>query len=390
MSNRLINPHGGTLINRVLAGAERDSLLSKAKSMPTLALSERSLSDLECIATGVYSPLVGFVEEAEYESIVNNMRLTNGLAWSIPITLQVADADADAYNVGSDVALTDANGNILAVLTLNSKYRPDQKHEAQQVYATTDDAHPGVKAMKDAGQVYLGGPVSVIADLPKSAFSDHSFTPAQTRAEFEKRGWNSVVAFQTRNPIHRAHEYLTKVALEIVDGLFINPLVGATKSDDIPADVRMQCYHTIMDKYYPDDRVFLGIYPAAMRYAGPREAILHAISRQNYGCTHFIVGRDHAGVGDYYGTYDAQKLFEEFNEDELDITPLKFEHSFYCKACGSMASTKSCPHGKEDHVFLSGTKVRAMLAEGQMPPAEFSRPEVAQILIDAQRSKAGA
>ena len=381
----LIRPHGGTLVDRTLRGAERQRAFENAHALPRLTLSERNLADLECLATGVYSPLEGFVGEEDHESIVNDMRLASGAAWSIPITLQVPEAGADKYRLDREVALAGPSGDILAVMTVTSKYTPDQSKEAEKVYGTADAAHPGVGAMKEAGPVYLGGPVSLVADMPRSEFQDYLFTPQQTRAAFAERGWNTVVAFQTRNPIHRAHEYLTKVALETVDGLFINPLVGTTKSDDIDADVRMRCYHAILENYYPQDRVFLGVYPAAMRYAGPREAILHAVSRQNYGCTHFIVGRDHAGVGDYYGTYDAQAIFDRFEGSELAIQPLKFEHSFYCKACEAMASAKTCPHGKDQHVFLSGTKVREMLANGQMPPAEFSRPEVAQILIDAYR-----
>ncbi|MEZ4633276.1 MAG: sulfate adenylyltransferase [Deinococcales bacterium] len=377
----LIQPHGGKLIDRMLPVAERPAALAAAKGLKSLSLSDRSISDVICIATGIYSPLEGFVSEADYHKIVNDMRLSNGLAWSIPITLQVSQEQAGQYNVGDTIALNLGDGSILATMKLESKYQPDQIFEAKQVYRTDDMAHPGVAAMMQAGQVYLGGPISVIADLPKDQFPDYAFSPSQTRQIFGDKGWRTVVAFQTRNPIHRAHEYLTKVALEIVDGLFINPLVGATKSDDIPAHVRMQCYNILIDGYYPKQRAFLGTYPAAMRYAGPREAILHAVSRQNYGCSHIIIGRDHAGVGSYYGSYDAQDIFNGLSSDELAIRPLKFEHSFFCKVCDSMASTKSCPHGSEHHVQLSGTKVREMLASGQRPPAEFSRPEVADILI---------
>ena len=378
MSNQLIEPHGGTLVNRRLEGDELQSAKDRAESLPRVTLSERNLADLVCLATGVYSPLEGFVSEADYRNIVDDMKLTSGVAWSIPITLQAED---DSVSVGQEIALVGPSGDILALMDVTDTYQPDQKYEAEQVYGTSDSAHPGVQAIMEVGAVYLGGPISLIHDLPESEFQEVSFTPQETRKAFAERGWNTVVAFQTRNPIHRAHEYLTKVALEIVDGLFINPLVGTTKSDDIPADVRMRCYNVILDDYYPDGRVFLGTYPAAMRYAGPREAILHAISRQNYGCTHFIVGRDHAGVGDYYGTYDAQKIFEGFTEDELKISTLNFEHSFYCKKCEQMGSSKTCPHGAQDRVFLSGTKVREMLSNGQMPPAEFSRPEVAKILM---------
>ncbi len=385
MSNQLIEPHGGTLVDRRLPPDARAHALDAARNLMTVTLDERNLADLECLATGIYSPLDGFVGENDYHAIVEHARLGNGIAWPIPITLQVSDEQAAKISIGMDVALTDEGGSIVATMSVTDKYRPDQQHEAASVYGTTDPAHPGVAAMLERGATYLGGPITVVGDLPTSDFDDHKYDPHATRSEFARRGWSTVVAFQTRNPIHRAHEYLTKVALETVDGLFINPLVGTTKSDDIPADVRMQCYHVLLDHYYPKDRVHLGVYPAAMRYAGPREAILHAISRQNYGCSHFIVGRDNAGVGDYYGTYDAQHFFDTYTRDELAITPMKFEHSFYCKACGSMASAKSCPHDKSQHVFLSGTKVREMLANGELPPPEFSRPEVAKILVQAQR-----
>ncbi len=379
---KLIEPHGGKLINRF--ADNKAELLSKSKGFKTLELDERSLADLECIATGVYSPLEGFVSEADYKQIVENMRLSNGLAWSIPITLQIAAEQASEYNVDQEIALTH-NAETLAIMTITDKYQPDQNYEAEQVYKTTDTKHPGVAAMLAAGTVYLGGPITVVADFPEKQFPAYNLSPAETRAEFTKRGWQTVVAFQTRNPIHRAHEYLTKVALESVDGLYINPLIGATKKGDIPADVRMQCYQVLMDNYYPDDRVALGTYPAAMRYAGPREAILHAISRQNYGCSHFIVGRDHAGVGDYYGTYDAQEIFDNYSNDELAINLHKFEHCFYCNKCDSVASFKTCPHTAEDRVFLSGTKVRQMLENGEMLPSKFSRPEVAKILIKAYK-----
>ncbi len=384
MSN-LIAPHGGTLVNRIADVAEQSSLQEKAATLKQVALNERNLADIICIATGIYSPLEGFADEATYNSVVDTMRLPNGLAWSIPITLQVSEDVASELSEGSDIALTNGGG-VLAIMSLTSIYKPNQAKEAQQLYKTTEDAHPGVAAVKAEGAVYLGGPITVIADLPTDNFPEYGFTPTQVRAEFEKRGWKTAVAFQTRNPIHRAHEYLTKVALEGVDGLFINPLIGATKAGDISAEVRMQCYNVLMENYYPNDRVFLGTYPAAMRYAGPREAVLHAISRQNYGCSHFIVGRDHAGVGDYYGTYEAQEMFDNYSDDELEITPLKFEHCFFCKKCDSVMSFKTCPHTAEDRIFLSGTKVREMLVNGEMLPMEFSRPEVAAILIEAHKS----
>ncbi len=384
----LIKPHGGTLISRDLQGYERQTAFEDAHALPRLMLSERNLADLECIATGIYSPLTGFVGEEDYDSIVSSMRLRSGVAWSIPVTLQVPEAKAAKYRLDNEIALTHPSGAILAVMTIASKFKPEQNREAQRVYGTDDAEHPGVMAMREGGDVYLGGPVVLVGELVHDDFNSYRLTPAETRAEFTKRQWNAIVAFQTRNPIHRAHEYITKVALETTDGLFINPLVGATKADDVPAEVRMKCYNVLMENYYPKDRVLLGVFPAAMRYAGPREAIMHAIARQNYGCTHFIVGRDHAGVGSYYGSYDAQRIFHDFSKDELAIDTMNFEHSFYCRTCGCLGSTKTCPHGKESHVFLSGTKVREMLSNGQLPPAEFSRPEVATILMEAYRQKA--
>jgi len=381
----LIQPHGGKLINSYLSENERKETLLRAINLPRLTLSTRNIADLECIATGVYSPLEGFVNEQEYNSIVKDMRLSNGLAWSIPVTLQISESVADQYKLDSEIALVHPNGEILAVMTITSKFKPDQNFEAEQVYRTADEAHPGVAAMKREGEVYLGGAIKLIKSIPYQDFLDYRLTPEATRIEFAKREWNTIVAFQTRNPIHRAHEYITKIALELVDGLFINPLVGQTKSDDIPANVRMQCYQILMEKYYPQNRVCLGVFPAAMRYAGPREAIMHAIARQNYGCTHFIVGRDHAGVGDYYGTYDAQYIFDEFTDSELQITPLKFEHAFYCTRTQSMATGKTSPSTKEERIHLSGTKVRQMLRNGQTPPPEFSRPEVAEILVSSMK-----
>jgi len=386
MTKPLIAPHGGTLVDRALTGGEREQALERARGLPRLELSERSLADLECLATGIYSPLTGFVSEADYTSIVDTMRLENGTVWSIPITLQVTEEVVGRYPVGQEVALT-AGGEVLAIMSVTDVYRPDQTREAEGVYRTADPKHPGVAAMLAAGNVYLGGPISLVGDLPEGEFGAYKFYPKETRARFEEKGWGTIVAFQTRNPIHRAHEYITKIALETVDGLFINPLVGTTKSDDVPASVRMQCYNILIDKYYNKEKVLLGVYPAAMRYGGPREAVLHAISRQNYGCTHLIVGRDHAGVGDYYGTYDAQMIFEEFSEGDLLITPMRFEHAFYCTRTQQMATPKTTSSAPEERIQLSGTKVRAMLSQGQLPPPEFSRPEVAEVLINAYRKE---
>ena len=381
-------PHGGTLINRALEGQARESALERAEQLPSVTLGSVTASDLELIGNGAFSPLTGFMGEADYRSVVDGMRLASGLPWSIPITLAASTEDADRLAIGSAVALRDEAGRILGILELAEKFRYDADHEAEQVFRTTEDAHPGVARIHGAGEVYLGGDVTVLNGPADPPFAAYRRTPAETRAIFTEKGWRRVVGFQTRNPIHRAHEYLTKVALEVTDGLLIHPLVGDTKSDDIPADVRMRAYETLLAGYYPQDRTLLSVYPAAMRYGGPREAIFHAIARKNYGCTHFIVGRDHAGVGSYYGTYDAHLIFEEFGPDELGITPLFFEHTFWCHACEGMASYKTCPHGDDQHLILSGTKVRELLSTGEMPPQEFSRPEVAQILIDAYRQPA--
>ena len=381
----LIEPHGGKLVNRIVEADKGKALLAEARAFPTIKLSEREQCDLEMIAIGAFSPLTGFVTEEEFYTICNDIKLPNGLPWSVPITCVVKSADADKFHVGGKATLLDDQGKVLAILNITSKYSRNKDLEAQNVYKTMDKAHPGVAMVYDEGDVCLGGPIDVICANYEPDFTEYRLTPAQTRAMFEKKGWQTIVAFQTRNPIHRAHEYITKVALETCDGLLIHPLVGKTKSDDIPADVRMKCYDVLMKNYYQPSRVALSVMPSAMRYAGPREAILHAIIRKNYGCSHFIVGRDHAGVGSYYGTYDAQKIFDQIDQKLLKIVPMKFEHSFYCKACGGMATAKTCGHDKSNYVFLSGTKVREMLCAGQLPPAEFSRPEVAQILIESYR-----
>jgi sulfate adenylyltransferase len=316
------------------------------------------------------------------------MALANGLPWSVPITLAVSAEQAASIAPGNDVALYAEDGQVAAILHVEEVFDWSREREAERVYATTDQAHPGVAKLGTMGEKLLGGSIDYVYAEDISGFPEHHLTPAGTRAEFERRGWRTVVAFQTRNPVHRAHEYLQKCALEMVDGLLLHPLVGDTKSDDIPADVRMRCYETILDLYYPKDRVLLSVLPAAMRYAGPREAIFHAIMRRNYGCTHFIVGRDHAGVGNYYGTYDAQDIFDKIDLAKLEIQPLRFEHSFFCRACQQMVSTKTCPHDKQQHVFLSGTKVRELLSAGTRPPAEFTRPEVADVLMEAYATPA--
>jgi sulfate adenylyltransferase len=381
-------PHGGSLELRMATDEEIDDLRGRAGQLPTIeAASRRILSDLELMAVGAVSPNRGFMTRDDYSSVVKEMRLANGLPWSLPITLPVSEEERSHLEEGQQAAITH-EGKPVAIIDVEEIFEFDPLDEAQHTYGTTDQKHPGVEYLASLPHHYVGGDVTVLDNVFSGEFASYRFTPLQLREQIGERGWKSVVAFQTRNPIHRAHEYLTKCALEMVDGLVIHPLVGGTKGDDIPADTRMKCYEVLMANYYPHDRVILSVFPAAMRYAGPREAIWHSLLRKNYGMTHFIVGRDHAGVGDYYGTYDAQKIFETFEPDELGIQPLKFEHSFYCKSCGSMASAKTCPHGSENHVHLSGTQVRKMLQDGVEPPVEFSRPEVARILIDDARGQA--
>ena len=388
MSNEdTIPAHGGTLVDLMATGEEAERLTSEAEHHPKLRVSPRELSDLEMLTVGALSPLTGFQGEDEYRSILETMHLTNGLPWTIPVTLSLDDEELKRVGRSESVTLLDpAEEEPLAVLRVSEVYKRDREAESVAVFGTTDVEHPGVRALHDAGDWVAAGDIHALRLPEHHQFQQYRLTPRQTRAAFRERGWNRVVGFQTRNPVHRAHEYIQKCALEIVDGLLLHPLMGATKSDDVPAEVRMRCYEVLFENYYPKDRAMVSVFPAAMRYAGPKEAIWHAICRKNYGCTHFVVGRDHAGVGNYYGTYDAQKIFEEFEPGELGIQPLFFEHSFYCLRCEGMASHKTCPHDDDSRVILSGTKVREMLGKGEKPPQEFSRPEVAEILIEAMRS----
>ncbi|MEL6499174.1 MAG: sulfate adenylyltransferase [Planctomycetota bacterium] len=383
----LIQPHGGTLVNRVAEEPQRHALTEEAGGLPRIDLTAKQSCDVEMIGIGAFSPLTGFMGSTDFHSVIDSMKLADGNIWPIPITLSVDKANAPA--VGSRVALYAPNGALQAVMTVEEVYDHDRAKEATIFFndpKDDDGNHPGAEAVKAEGDTCIAGPIDVITvcvdpEGPE-AFLDHRLTPAQTRAAFEAKGWKTVSAFQTRNPIHRAHEYLCKCAQEITDGILIHPLVGETKPGDIPADVRMKCYQTLIKDYFVDATTMLSVMPAAMRYAGPREAILHALVRKNYGVTHFIVGRDHAGVGSYYGTYDAQNIFEQLDADNLGIEPLKFEHAAFSKKAQGMVSGKTFPKIEGDQILLSGTKVREMLGNGERPPGEFTRPEVADILIE--------
>jgi sulfate adenylyltransferase/3'-phosphoadenosine 5'-phosphosulfate synthase len=381
-------PHGGTLVNRELEGDALEAAIAHAKELPRLTLDDREQSDLEMIGVGALSPLTGFMRRLDYETVVESMRLSDGLIWALPVTKAVSKEEAQSLKEGQEVTLVNEAGDAMAIMQVTDIFGYDKTREAERCFGTTETAHPGVARLYAQGDMLIGGPVQVLRRPAHTQFGEYRLTPLETRKKMDEAGWKTVVGFQTRNPVHRAHEYLQKVALETIDGLMLHPLVGATKSDDVPAEVRMRTYEEILAHYYPKQRVLLSVFPAAMRYAGPREAVFHAICRKNYGCTHFIVGRDHAGVGNYYGSYDAQVLIDTFPPHELGITAVKYEHTFYCRTCGNMASTRSCPHGREHHVILSGTKVREMLTNGELPPPEFTRPEVARILTDAYRAQA--
>lgn len=370
----------------ILRGSDKQAQLTQVQSLPCLSLSPPSLADLELLATGAFSPLTGFMTRPDYERVLYDMRLANGLVWTLPITLPVKQETAASLTLDQQVALCE-NGRPLAILTVRDKYRYDKQREAELIYQTTDSAHPGVARLAQQGDWLLGGDIQLL-DLPHSAKSDFPHlrhTPAQTRRMFARRGWKRIVGFQTRGPIDRAHEYMQKTALEIVDGLFIHPLIDEAHPDDLPADVRIASYQAILRDYYPADSVLLGVFPGHMRYAGPREAVFHALVRKNYGCTHYIVGQDYAGVGHYYGRHDAQRIFDQFSKEEIGVEILRFDNTFYCKRCAAFVSAKTCPHDEKDRLILSEPQIQELLARGEMLPPEFARPEVSHLLLNHVR-----
>ena len=382
--SKLVPPHGADALKPLLL--EGDALaaeLARAASLPQVTISSREVGDLIMLGIGGFTPLDGFMAKADWQGVCDSYTLANGLFWPIPITLSTDQATADGLSEGGDIALVDGeSGETMATMTVTEKYTIDKAHECETVFKTTDEEHPGVKMVMNQGEVNLAGPVKVLSQggFPER-FPDY-MTPAQTRALFEEKGWNTVVAFQTRNPMHRSHEYLVKVAIETCDGVMIHSLLGKLKPGDIPADVRSKAIGSLIDNHFVKDTVVQSGYPLDMRYAGPREALLHALFRQNYGCSHLIVGRDHAGVGDYYGPFDAHDIFDEIPEGALKTQAMKLDWTFWCYKCGGMASMRTCPHKPEDRLLLSGSKLRKMLSEGDEVPAEFSRPEVLHILRD--------
>ncbi|MBF5055257.1 sulfate adenylyltransferase [Alcanivorax sp. 521-1] len=380
--SQLVQPHGSDTLNILLLdGAEREQALAAARDLPRITLSSRERGDLIMLGIGGFTPLDGFMGKADWQSVCDNMTLANGVFWPIPITLSTDAATADGLAEGAEVALVDEDGDIMGSMTVTEKYAIDKAHECQQVFKTTDEEHPGVKMVMAQGDVNLAGPVKVFSqgDFPEK-YAGIYMTPTETRAMFEARGWKTVAAFQTRNPMHRSHEHLAKIAIEICDGVMVHSLLGNLKPGDIPAEVRQNAIKTLIDNYFVENTVVQSGYPLDMRYAGPREALLHALFRQNYGCSHLIVGRDHAGVGDYYGPFDAHHIFDEIPENALITQPLKIDWTFWCDKCGTMASMRTCPHTAEDRVLVSGTKLRKLLSEGGDVPDNFSRPEVLAVL----------
>ena len=381
--SKLVNPHGGgELKTLLLQGAALTEEKKRAQSLPKVKITSRETGDVIMMGIGGFTPLDGFMTKADWQGVCDGMKMANGLFWPIPITLSTDKATADGIKTGSEVALVDSeSGEIMATMKVTEKYTIDKAHECMMVYKTTDLEHPGVKMVMEQGEVNLAGPVKVLSQggFPEK-YGDEFLTPAQTREMFKKNGWSTVAAFQTRNPMHRSHEYLAKVAVETCDGVLIHSLLGKLKPGDIPADVRSKAIGVLIEKYFVKNTVIQAGYPLDMRYAGPREALLHALFRQNYGCSHLIVGRDHAGVGSYYGPFDAHHIFDEIPKDALETKPLKIDWTFWCYKCGGMASARTCPHDEKDRLLLSGTKLRKMLSEGGDVPAEFSRPEVLTVL----------
>jgi sulfate adenylyltransferase len=384
---KLVPPHGGKLLPLLVDEAHKGEMLKEAKSLPKISLGSKEVSDLIMMAMGAFSPLQGFMHEKDYLRVVQEMRLANGLLWPIPVTLPVSHDVAKNIKEGSTIALVNQeDAEIMGTMVVNEKYAYDKKAEAFNVFGTEDGQHPGVKKVYEQGDIYLGGNVKVFSEGSYVKAYPEFARPTETRQVFTDNGWATIAAFQTRNPMHRSHEYLTKIALEVCDGLLIHPIVGKLKAGDIPGEVRIECYRALLDNYYPKDRVLLKVYPMEMRYAGPKEALLHAIIRQNFGCSHLIIGRDHAGVGSYYGPFDAQKIFDKLNPGDLYIQPLKLDNTFWCHKCASPASYKTCPHTDADHLAISGTKMREMLARGERLPEEFIRTEVADILAKYYKS----
>ncbi len=379
----LVKPHGGGKLKPLLLeGSALETEQARAASLPKVNVSSREAGDIIMMGIGGFTPLDGFMTRADWEGVCDGMKMVSGLFWPIPVTLSTDKASADSIEEGAEIALYDPERDeILATMKVTEKYSIDKKHECMMVYKTTDIEHPGVKMVMDQGDVNLAGPIKVLslAEFP-AEYGEQFMTPAQSRAEFDKRGWTTVAAFQTRNPMHRSHEYLAKIAIEICDGVLIHSLLGKLKPGDIPADVRSKAIGTLINKYFVDNTVMQAGYPLDMRYAGPREALLHALFRQNYGCSHLIVGRDHAGVGDYYGPFDAHHIFDEIPAGSLETQPLKIDWTFWCNKCEGMASMKTCPHSADDRLLLSGTKLRKSLSEGTDVPDHFSRPEVLEIL----------
>jgi sulfate adenylyltransferase len=386
--SKLVPPHGSAELKLLLLkGEARDQALKLASTLPTITLSSRERGDLIMFGIGGFTPLNGFMNQADWQGVVDNMRLQSGdnagLFWPIPITLSAPKTTADSLSKGDKVALVAKDGEIMGILTVEETYTIDKEHECQQVFTTTDPEHPGVQQVLEQGEVNIAGSVEVLSEgeFP-TLYPEIYKTPAETREILDNKGWQTVAAFQTRNPMHRSHEYLAKIAIEICDGVLIHSLLGALKPGDIPADVRQEAIKSLIDNYFRQDTVIQAGYPLDMRYAGPREALLHAVFRQNYGCSHLIVGRDHAGVGDYYGAFDAQTIFDHVGKDDLITQPLKIGWTFWCNACNAMASDKTCPHEASEHVKVSGTKLRKALSEDEEVPDNFSRPEVLQILRD--------